>query len=70
MGADEAAINFGREDRMICDYSAVIQNPFNFNVTTGKRIEIYGENLFDIFNETLTGDVEGRFALSRVRNIY
>ena len=70
MGAEKTAIELRKEDRLVCDYSAVIQNSLKFNVQTGKRVEIYGQRIFDIFEEVQESNVEDRFALSRIRNIY
>lgn len=69
-GEEETAIGLREEDRLICDYSATIQNSFNFNIQTGKRVEIYGEHIFDIFREVEASNVENRFPISRIRNIY
>jgi hypothetical protein len=70
MGAEEATIEFNQEDRLVCDYSAVIQDSFNFNVQTGKRVEINGERILDILKEVEMSNIENRFPLSRIRNIY
>ena len=41
----ELEIEFNEGDRLVCDYSAIIQNSFNFNVQTGSRVEIYGKHI-------------------------
>lgn len=70
MGVEKTAIELREEDRLVCDYTAVIQNSLNFNVQTGKRVEIYGQRIFGIFEEVQESNVEDRFTLSRIRNIH
>jgi hypothetical protein len=64
----QSAIEVGVSDRMVCDYSATIQNFFNFNVQVGKRVEITGYELFGMLLEILAANVERRFPLKYVRN--
>lgn len=70
-GSEEvAAIELKANDLFICDYSAIIQNPLNFNVQIGKRVEIYGMKLYGILAEIQGNNIESRFSVSRIRNIY
>ena len=64
----EPGVEIGVSDRLTCDYSATIQNFFNFDVQVGKRIEIIGFDLFGILVETVAANVEQSFPLKSVRN--
>jgi hypothetical protein len=64
----QSAIEVGISDRLVCDYSATVQNFFNFDVQVGKRVEITGYNLFAMLVEILASDTEKRFPLGGVRN--
>ena len=65
---DCSAIEVGASSRLICDYSATIQNFFNFDVQVGKRVEITGFDLFAMLVETIASRVERNFQLENVRN--
>jgi len=66
--SNQSAIEVGVADFLVCDYSATIQNFFNFDVQAGKRVEISGRNLFAMLIEVLDANVERSFELDRVRN--
>jgi hypothetical protein len=68
--ADEgqSAIDIGISDRVVCNYSATIQNFFNFNVQLGKRVEITGFDLFELLVEIVAVNAEQSFPLKYVRN--
>lgn len=65
---DQPFVEIGVSDRLVCDYSATIQNYFNFDVQVGKRVEITGYKLFVMLVETLAANVEQSFPLDCVRN--
>jgi hypothetical protein len=69
-GSENSSVPLSLEDRLLCDYTATIHNPFSFNVQTGKRVEIDGDRILEIYEEVKKANVEQRFTLSRVRNIY
>ncbi len=54
IGSDaEQSVKVGASDWLVCDYSATIQNFFNFDVKVGKRIEIDGITLFSMLVQIL-----------------
>jgi hypothetical protein len=57
------------EDRLISDYVATIQNPLNFDILMGKRIEIHGSSLRKILTEIRASGAERQFSIDRIRNI-
>lgn len=67
-GTGQLAIKVQASDRLVCDYSATIQNFFNFNVQVGKHIEINGMSLFSMLVETQIANLEQSFQLGQVRN--
>lgn len=69
-GVENLSVPLSLGDRLLCDYAATIHNPFSFNVQTGKRIELNGDRILEIFEEVKEENVEQCFAPSRVRNIY
>ena len=47
LGGEQSAIEVRPADRLVYDYSATIQNFFNFDVQIGKRVEVYGSSMFE-----------------------
>lgn len=66
--ARQSAVEVDVSDRLVCDYSATIQNFFNFDVQVGKRVEITGFDLFDMLVKALDVNLERSFPLKCVRN--
>lgn len=69
LGGEQSAIEVRPADRLVYDYSATIQNFFNFDVQIGKRVEVYGSSMFEIFEKIQLAAVGQRFPLDRVRNM-
>jgi hypothetical protein len=65
---DVSAIKVGASDCLVCDYSATIQNFFNFDVQVGKRIEVDGISLFSMLVQAQVAKIEQQFPLERIRN--
>jgi hypothetical protein len=66
--SDRTAVTVGATDFLVCDYSATIQNFFNFDIQVGKRVEINGMSLFKMLVRTQEKNVERNFSLDRVRS--
>ena len=69
LGVVEETMEVQYSDRLICDYTATIQNFFNFDIRMGKRVEIYGGSLSLIFDEAQRSGDEQKFSVDRIRNI-
>jgi hypothetical protein len=67
-GREQEPIQLGSEDKLICDYTATIQNFFNFDVQFGKRVEIDGSSFLRICQSTHS-ETERPFAIDRIHNI-
>jgi hypothetical protein len=66
--AGQSHVKVGASDSLVCDYSATIQNFFNFDVQMGKRVEIGGVALFGMLVQIQRSNVEQRFPLERILN--
>ena len=56
-------------DCIVCDYTAIIENPLNLNVRIAKRIEITREKLSWIWGRIQYRNVEQPFEVDRIRNV-
>jgi len=56
-------------DCLICDYSATIQNFFNFNIKLAKRVELKASSLREMWRAIQANDTEGRFKIDQIRDI-
>ncbi|HEY2498348.1 MAG TPA: hypothetical protein VGK24_14890 [Candidatus Angelobacter sp.] len=55
-------------DKIICDYTATLNNLFNFNVRLAKRGEILSSTLSRLCEEVRADNSEASFEIDRVRN--
>ena len=69
LGAVQRELTLSDRDGLICDYSATIQNPFNFDIEIRKRIELSARSLWRISGEIERDTAERRFAVDRVREV-
>ena len=69
LGTAESVTTLETRDRLICDYSATIQNFFNFDVAVARRVEVSGASLRALASETRQSNFKRRFPVDRVRNI-
>ena len=56
-------------DRLICDYTANLENILNFDIKMAKRADLTSKTLKQILSETKKNPVEGNFDLDRVRHV-
>lgn len=57
-------------DCLICDYSATIQNFFNFNIKLAKRVELKASSLREMWRAIQANDTERRFKIDQIRDIW
>ncbi|HET9283682.1 MAG TPA: hypothetical protein VFR24_17140 [Candidatus Angelobacter sp.] len=70
LGNEQKTIPLAEFDRIICDYSATLNNLFNFNVHLAKRGEISSATLKILWQKTQSAPQdEDEFAIDRVRNV-
>jgi hypothetical protein len=69
LGEVESEIILHEKDRLICDYSANIENFFNFDVAVARRVEVTGASLKAFAAATSPGSPERRFPVDRVRSV-
>ncbi len=70
LGAIQQAIDLAPSDRLICDYTAIIHNFLNFDIMTGKRVEIDATSLAFMLAAVWQTDHEREFPVDRTRNIH
>lgn len=70
LGTARQAIDLAPSDRLICDYTATIRNFLNFDIMTGKRVEINATSLFAMLAAIQQDDHEREFPVNRIRNIH
>jgi hypothetical protein len=69
LGNAENEIDLQETDRLICDYSATIENFFNFDVAVARRVEVSGATLKKIAQAAQRRNPEQRYSVDRVRTI-
>jgi hypothetical protein len=69
LGEPVGSIPLNEMDRLICDYTATIENYFNFNVRVAKRVELRSETLMEIWRAVRDENREGQHSFDRVRHV-
>jgi len=69
LGNENAAVQLTESSVLIADYSATINNWFNFDVHIAKRVEVNCQQLQKVFDRTADNNQEQRCDVSRVRNV-
>lgn len=69
LGNENATVQLTGSSVLIADYSATINNWFNFDVHIAKRVEVKYQQLRNIFDRTTENNQEQLCELSRVRNV-
>lgn len=60
---------FKKNNRLIADYEANLENWFNFDIKIAKRVEINFQSFSGIFDEIMKNSVEQEFSLTRIRSV-
>jgi hypothetical protein len=66
LGREKSRVSFADFQKLICDYTATLNNPLNFNV---KRSEFKSESLVRIWREIQASDTEQSFEPDRIREV-
>ena len=69
LGNEQETIPLAEFERIICDYSATLNNLFNFNMRLAKRGEISSATLKTLWQKVRSTPHEDEFAIDRVRNV-
>jgi hypothetical protein len=70
IGVETKRVALGSFDKLICDYSANLENIFNFDLKMGKRAELTSKSLAGILSETDANPVEREFPLDNIRDVH
>jgi hypothetical protein len=54
---------------IVADFTANLENLFNFDIAISRRVEISGSRLKEIARELQTSSEERQFAVSRIREV-
>ena len=69
LGNELKSAHLGSFDRLVCDYTATVNNTFNFNVKLAKRIELRASSMAKMWGDVQRENVERRFEVDRIRNV-
>lgn len=69
LGREIKRIPIYKNVQLITDYSATLNNLFNFNIFLAKRIEISGNELKDMFESIQKDSFEQRFEINYIRHV-
>jgi hypothetical protein len=69
LGNPEKSIALEDFDKLICDYSATVQNFFNFTVPVARRVELKSTTLLKMYDVVQSLKDEKQFEIDRVRNV-
>lgn len=70
LGAERKRVSIDSFQKLVCDYTANIENMLNFDIKMSKRAELTSKTLRDIFEQVQASPVEQSFPLSRVRDVH
>ena len=69
LGAEQKRFPLSSFDKLICDYTANLENLLNFDIKMAKRAELTSETLGRILMQVEQRPVEGSFDLDRIRHV-
>jgi hypothetical protein len=69
LGHEKSRLPLEDFQKLVCDYSATLNNPFNFNVKLAKRTELDKESLIQFWQNLREENVERSFSLSKIRDV-
>jgi len=69
LGNELKSVRLDSFERLVCDYVAMLNNRFNFNVKLAKRVELQARSLANIWSELREDNVERSFEVDRIRNV-
>jgi len=70
LGAERKRFPLNTFDKLICDYTANLENILNFDIKMGKRAEITSTSLAKIISQIDAHSVERMFPLDRIRDVH
>jgi len=70
LGVEKKRFSLNTFQRLICDYTANIENLLNFDIKMGKRAEVSSESLGKIFAEIDARPIERSFPIDRIRDVH
>ncbi len=70
LGTEQKRFSLNTFDKLICDYTANLENIFNFDIKMGKRAEITSTSLAKILSQIDAHSVERMFPLDRIRDVH
>jgi len=69
LGVEKARFPLSSFQKVICDYTATLNNSLNFNVKLAKRAELKTESIIRMWREIRKNNVESDFKLDRIREV-
>ena len=69
LGNEKKKIPLSDFDRLICDYTATLENAFSFNIRLSKRAEVTVESLKQMWTDLQTDNSEGSYEIDRIRSV-
>ena len=69
LGKETKQLPLTAVSKVICDYSAMVNNPFNFNVRLQKRSELTTSSLISMWKSIQQDNEEQQFELDRIRDV-
>ncbi len=70
LGNEKKRLPLNSFEKLICDYTANLENIFNFDIKMGKRAEITSKSLAEILSQIEAHPVERQLPLDRVRDVH
>lgn len=69
LGGEQKRCPLANFDKLICDYTANLENILNFDIKMAKRVEVTSKTLSAIHDQVEQNPVENLFPLDRIRNV-
>ena len=69
LGKEKKRYPLSSFDRLTSNYTANIENIFNFDITLGKQAQLYVSEMKNIWEQITQENVEGLFQLSRIKSV-
>lgn len=67
LGKELGRHSVSEDDRIVSDYTATVENLFNFDIRLAKRTELNGKSLLQMLSEAPTNERE--FPIDRIRDV-
>jgi hypothetical protein len=70
LGNEKKRFPLNSVEKLICDYTANLENIFNFDIKMGKRAEITSKSLAEFLSQIEAHPIERQLPLDRIRDVH